>query len=105
MKVLISKQTGFLSRRDLQNSAGKRLYYCFVIFGFLIVLVCLLPAIWILLSSLKGTEELFRIPPTLILKNFTLIRFPEFWQIIGLCPLLQEFLYCGNWLSGLRNFL
>jgi multiple sugar transport system permease protein len=46
----------------------------------LISLICLLPPVWLLLSSLKNIKEFFSVPPTLLPHTFEPQKLWETWQ-------------------------
>ena len=77
-----NKDVGTLNSMDMLQRGNKVIYW--VIFGILmaIALVCLLPPLWVLLSSFKSTRELMQIPPRLLPDSFNFGKFAEVWKTL-----------------------
>lgn len=82
MDIFKKKNGGFLSRNDLFTVRGKVIYGLFFLFGFSLIFICFLPPVWILLSSLKSVEELFRIPPTIFPEKLHWDKVKEVWDLL-----------------------
>lgn len=80
MKRFQNKDIGIINFMDLKKMKVKGLYW--LIFGALIILalICLLPPLWIFISSLKSVKELYRIPATLFPDHFDLGKMVTVWK-------------------------
>lgn len=77
-----NKDVGTLNSMDMLQRGNKVIYW--VIFAILlgIALICLLPPLWVLLSSFKSTRELMQIPPRLLPDTFHFSKFAEVWKTL-----------------------
>lgn len=75
-----NKDTGTLNSMDMKQSGNKTIYW--VLFAILLglALICLLPPLWVLVSSFKSTKELMAIPPALLPETFDFGKFAEVWN-------------------------
>lgn len=74
------KETGALSFMDMKYRKNKVIYWCIFAIMVIIALVCLLPPLWILMSSFKSTKELLQIPPQIFPSTWDLTKFKELWS-------------------------
>lgn len=82
MDFFKNKKGGFLSRNDIRKPGGMTIYILFSLFGVGLIFICFLPPFWILLSSLKSVEELFRIPPTILPEKLHWDKVKEVWDLL-----------------------
>lgn len=77
------KDSGALSAMDMKKSNNKIIYW--IIFGmlFILALICVLPPLWVLVSSLKTPKELLQIPTTLLPKEFDFSKFGQVWEVLN----------------------
>lgn len=68
---------GIIGKLDYKNVRIKLLYWFLFCLLILIALVCLLPPLWVLSSSLKDIKEFFAVPPTLIPHT---LQFDKLWD-------------------------
>ena len=75
-----ASKSGVLSGMDLKRPGAKVIYW--VLFGFcmLLVLICLLPPLYVMLSSLKSVQEFYAVPPTIIPQTFEPVKVLEVWK-------------------------
>lgn len=59
IKAFENKQTGILSVSDLKTFKGKLLYWIMFAVLVIVCLICLVPSIWIILTSFKDTQEIY----------------------------------------------
>ncbi|UVI29744.1 carbohydrate ABC transporter permease [Paenibacillus spongiae] len=79
----MAKQTnGIISTLDMKRPGVKLLYWGLFAFMAAVSLVCLLPPLWIMLSSLKDVKEFFTIPPTIIPKTYDLSKVVSTWKLL-----------------------
>ena len=72
--------SGLLNWNDRKQISGKII--CLIIFIILLAisLVCLLPVVWMALSSFKTTQEMYAIPPALFPEKIDFGRITVIWQ-------------------------
>ncbi|PYI55551.1 carbohydrate ABC transporter permease [Paenibacillus flagellatus] len=76
-----AKETaGIIGKLDYKNPGIKLLYWCLFAVLIGISLVCLLPPLWILSSSVKDIKEFFAIPPTLFPRTFEWGKLWDTWR-------------------------
>ena len=80
MAGLKDKNTGIIRQVDLKHTKVRIFYWtCFT--GLLITaLICLLPPLWVMSSSLKDIEEFFAVPATIIPRSFHPEKLLETWN-------------------------
>lgn len=69
-----------ISDIDIKRPGGKIAYVVFFALITLIVLVCVLPPLWVLLSSVKSTEEFYAVPPTIIPHTYEWGKLLDAWS-------------------------
>ena len=69
------KDVGALSAMEMKKGRNKLIYWGIFALLFLLALICILPPLWILISSFKTPQELMQIPPTLIPEIFDFSKF------------------------------
>ena len=74
------KTEGLLNWNDLTNVSGKVIYAVMVVLMLIMALICLVPVIWMVLSSFKTTQEMYASPPTLFPSSIDLGRVKEIWK-------------------------
>ena len=75
----LSQKTGILSAMDLKKPSARVVYWILFAFCLLMVLICLLPPLYVMLSSLKSVQEFYQIPPTIIPETFEPQKIVEVW--------------------------
>lgn len=75
-----NKNEGALNSMDMRKRRNKVIYWCMFLILCVIALICLLPPIWILLSSFKSARELLQIPPVLLPESFEIDKFVTIWN-------------------------
>jgi multiple sugar transport system permease protein len=75
-----SKRYGIITPKDLKTSRVKALYFTLLIFMMVVCLLCIVPPLWIVLSSFKDIKEIFQVPPTIIPKTFHPEKIAEVWN-------------------------
>lgn len=82
MRGFKNKDVGTLNSMDMRQTGNKIIYW--VIFGLLmcLALICLLPPLWVLLSSFKTPRELMQLPPKLLPEHFDPAKFAEVWNTL-----------------------
>ncbi|WP_105615407.1 carbohydrate ABC transporter permease [Vallitalea okinawensis] len=78
-----NKNYGFISQIDLKQKRIQILYSFIMVFGFLIIILCIFPPLWVILSSLKDTKEFYGIPATIIPRSFNPEKLWIVWNSVG----------------------
>ena len=77
-KVL--KRTGIISDINYKAPQIKLLYWLLFAVMCAIAFVCLVPPLWVMLSSVKDMKEFYRIPPTLIPHTWDFSKIGKAWS-------------------------
>lgn len=88
-----------LTLRRALLSVGKYVY------ALLLLLFCVFPLIWILVSSLKGGDELFTIPPSFWIQNPTLQNYVDAIQGGSLLTFTKNSLYVAVLTTLISTFI
>ena len=80
MKRFKEKREGVLSFADLRRPSARVGYWIMFAFLLLVAMICLLPVLWLFISSFKSTEELMQIPPSLFPEKFSFSKLIETWK-------------------------
>lgn len=78
------KTNGLLNFADLKKVRFKVLYWGMFAMLFFFTLVCIVPAIWALLSGFKTTEEMYRVPPTILPEVFHWENIKIVWDKVAI---------------------
>lgn len=87
MNKFSSKQTGVLSSSDLKTAYGKFIYWIFFLLLSVVAVISIVPAIWTILTSFKGTQEIyaaFSFFPQDMSWNNIVSRVTESWSYLQL---------------------
>lgn len=87
------ESVGIIGKLDYKKGSVKLLYW--ILFALLVViaLVCLLPPLWVLSSSVKDIKEFFAIPPTLIPRTFQPDKLWDAWRQLDFTTLYLNTLF------------
>lgn len=80
MTRFVNKDSGLINFMDLKKLRIKILYWTIFAFLMLLALICLLPPLWIFVSSMKSTKELYQIPITLLPERFDFNKITRVWR-------------------------
>ncbi|NLZ91029.1 MAG: carbohydrate ABC transporter permease [Clostridiales bacterium] len=75
----LATKTGIISAMDLKRTSTRVFYRFLFAFCILMVLICLLPPLYVMLSSLKSVQEFYSIPPTIIPRTFEPYKIIDVW--------------------------
>lgn len=90
----MKKTTGIIRNFDLKKPQVKALYWFLFLFMLVVAAICILPPIWVLLSSMKDVKEFFTIPPTIIPKTFHPEKLLKIWKELSFFKYyINTFLY------------
>jgi multiple sugar transport system permease protein len=89
------ERNGLISNIDYKKTSNKVIYWTMIALLILVAVICILPVVWVLVSSLKSLDEFYSVPPTLWPKSFHFEAIPElfgkydftklYWNTIILC--------------------
>ena len=110
MKNFSDKQPGIIMQNDLKSFKGKLLYWVFFAILIIICFTTLFPAIWMVLTSFKSTQEIYS-STAFFPSNFSLSyaweRISQTWTelglgrsmvntlFVGVCKIVIEIFVCG----------
>lgn len=80
MNKNIDNASGLLNWNDRKQAGGRIIYLVMFILLLALSLVCLLPVLWMALSSFKTTQEMYAVPPTLFPKSIDPGRIVTIWN-------------------------
>ena len=80
MNKNIDNTSGLLNWNDRKQAGGRIIYLVMFILLLALSLVCLLPVLWMALSSFKTTQEMYAVPPTLFPKSIDPGRIVTIWN-------------------------
>lgn len=75
-----AEMTGILGALDLRSPRIKLLYAIVIAVMIIISCACILPLLWLILSSLKDIKEFYAIPPMLIPNSLHFDKLLKTWQ-------------------------
>ena len=87
MKNFSDKQPGIIMQNDLRSFKGKLLYWVFFAILVLICFTTLFPAVWMVLTSFKSTQEIYSSTaflPSDFSLSYAWDRITETWMSLGL---------------------
>jgi len=64
------KTTGLFNYYDLKSTKGKIAYGAIYLFLIAFLMICLIPFLWVFLSSFKSVDEMYALKPTFFPKEF-----------------------------------
>lgn len=89
------KEHGAILPVELKSSKMKTVYFVNFAFVMLIALVCILPVIWLVMTSFKSVEEIYRTPPTIFPENFDIRKIGKVWTKVKFIKYYKNsFLLC-----------
>lgn len=90
MRAFTKKSNGIISSIELKNRKTQILYWCMFLICLVLALICVLPVIWIMFSSLKDISEFYSSPPTIIPKTFQPEKILISWEQLKLGSYLRN---------------
>ncbi len=115
MKNFSNKQPGIIMQNDLKSFKGKLLYWVFFAILILICFSTLIPAIWMVLTSFKSTQEIYSSTaflPSEFSLPYAWERIKETWITLGLGrSMLNTLIVCAGkivaeiFVCGLAGFV
>lgn len=82
MAKINEKTSGLITYLDYKKPGIRSLYWvCFLGLSVL-ALLCILPPVWVILSSLKDINEFYQVPPTIIPHSFHPEKLIESWNAL-----------------------
>lgn len=87
-----TKTSGIIGDLDYRQPKVKLVYWLFFAVMVAISLICILPPLWVILSSFKDIKEFYQLPPTIIPRTFQIEKLWDTWH---------EFRFMGYYLNTL----
>jgi len=83
MSRFSGKTVGIITKVEMRKTSNRVVYWLW--FGILLIVsaVCVLPPLWLFVSSFKSIPEFFAQVPTLLPKHFDWHKFFETWKIMN----------------------
>jgi multiple sugar transport system permease protein len=75
-----AKTSGIIGDLEYKLPRVKLIYWLFFTIMIIISLVCILPPVWVILSSFKDVKEFYEIPPTIIPRSFHIEKLWDTWN-------------------------
>lgn len=93
------KTDGLINFSDLKKVRFKLLYWMMFTLLLALSLVCIVPIIWVVISAVKPTAEMYRTPPTIIPENMDFGVLKSAWEKVqfGKYFLNSGILIVGAW--------
>ena len=98
-----TKTSGLINFDDIRHTRYKILYAFMYAIMIAISLVCIVPIIWVALSSFKEPEAMYAIPPTFFPESISFDKIVEVWQKVDVGKYFKNscILILGCWGFGL----
>ncbi len=80
LKKAPKERYGMICNIEFKSPGIKIVHGTFLFVAIFLSLICLLPLVWIMLSSFKSTAEFMAIPPTFLPETIDLGKFLSVWQ-------------------------
>jgi multiple sugar transport system permease protein len=89
---------GIIGDLEYRKPQVQALYWVLFAFLILVAAVCLIPIMWVILSSFKDIDEFYSIPPTIFPKTFHLNKLWTAWHFLNFTKLYlnTSFMMIGN---------
>ncbi|MGE5598346.1 MAG: carbohydrate ABC transporter permease [Bacteroidota bacterium] len=76
------KTAGIIAKMEYRDPAAKLTYWLWFAILMAIAAICLLPPLWLFISSFKSIPEFYARTPTLLPKQFDFRKFFETWRVM-----------------------
>lgn len=91
------ERNGLISEIGYKRVSNKVIYWTIIACLCLLTVICILPVLWVLLSSLKSINEFYSTPPTLWPKEFHFENIPELFGRYDFVTLyINTFVNCAG---------
>lgn len=81
LKKAPKERYGMICNIEFKSPGIKIIHAIFLIISLFLAAICLLPLLWIILSSFKDTAEFMAIPPSFLPEKINLAKFVEVWKM------------------------
>lgn len=112
LKKWTKKEKGAIMPIELKGTGMKAIYFINLTILIIISLICLLPVLWLVMTSFKSVKEIYQTPPTLFPANFDITKIARVWKKVNFVKCYKNsFLLCGGdivfdiVLSGLAGYV
>jgi len=83
MSRFANKATGIMTKVEYRNSTAKFVYWLWFSILVIVAAICVLPPLWLFISSFKSIPEFYAKVPTLLPKHFDLKKFFNTWRVLS----------------------
>ncbi len=73
-------RNGLITEIGYKKISNKIIYWTIIAILSLLAIICILPVLWVLVSSLKSLDEFYSVPPTIWPKSFHFEMIPELFS-------------------------
>lgn len=80
IKKWIKKDKGAILPIELKSVKMKLVYFLILAILLMIALICILPVIWLALTSFKSVKEIYQVPPVLLPEHFDIGKAVRVWK-------------------------
>ncbi len=77
-----NKRTGIINSMELKKPQMRLLYWVIFAVLMVLVLICILPPLWVIVSSMKDLKEFLQVPPTIIPRSFHPEKLVKSWKML-----------------------
>ena len=106
------KEKGAIMPIEFNNRRVKFIYFLNLTVLLVITLICILPVIWLVLTSFKSVKEIYQVPPTFFPSDFDISKLWRVWNKMNFVKYYKNsFILCAGDIvfdivvSGLAGFV
>ena len=86
-------RNGLITEIGYKKLSNKIIYWTIIALLSLIAIICILPVVWVLVSSLKSLDEFYSVPPTIWPRSFHFEMIPELFSTYDFARLYANTLF------------
>ena len=97
LKKWTKKEKGAIMPIELKSGRVKAIYFANIAILLVIALICLLPPLWLFITSFKSVKEIYSVPVTLFPKDFDIGKIARVWNKMNFFKYYtNSFLLCAG---------
>ena len=112
LKKWSGKEKGAIMPTELRSGRVRAVYFINLFLLILIAMCCLLPVLWLVVTSFKSVKEIYSTPVTLFPKNFDITKIARVWKKVNFLTYYKNsFILCAGHIgfdiviSGLAGYV
>jgi len=78
-----NKRSGIINSMELKKPQIQLVYWVIFVLLIVLALICILPPLWVIISSMKDLKEFLQVPPTIIPKSFHPEKLMDTWEMLS----------------------